>query len=215
MLETSAKASNWADELAALSKAVGITHNSGMPSRPIPKGFCPPAQGCDPALSDNPSPLIQPKCSQCATAVLIPLPRKSGGATLGNRANTRLNPNGVVAAYASRGTRLTQGSWFLATLSFVAESLRDSRNSSSKMWLMITRRWRLSFDLFVSLFLVFMRYASRAAHCAVGALQAGTWTGSINGKQRSVDLRLSSSLAVDWPNRFAEKGRSSNESCLS
>src|SRR6266481_3276793 len=98
------------------------------------------AQGCDPALSDNPSPLIQPKCSQCATAVLIPLPRKSGGATLGNRANTRLNPNGVVAAYASRGTRLTQGSSFLATLSFVAESLRDSRNSSSKMWLMISQR---------------------------------------------------------------------------
>src|SRR6266699_459165 len=49
----------------------------------ILNGLCHSAQGCDPALSDNPSPLIQPKWSQCATAVLIPLPRKSGGATLG------------------------------------------------------------------------------------------------------------------------------------
>src|SRR6266567_8881445 len=40
-------------------------------------------QGSSPALSDNPSPLIQPKCSQCGTVVLIPLPRKSGVATLG------------------------------------------------------------------------------------------------------------------------------------
>ncbi len=34
-------------------------------------------------------------------------------------------------------TRWAQGSSFLATLGFVAESLRDSRNSSSKMWVMI------------------------------------------------------------------------------
>src|SRR6266567_2423801 len=74
---------------------------------------------------------------------------------------------------------------------------------------------RESFDLSGSLLLVLWEYASRAAHCAVGALQTRTWTGSINWKQRSVDLRLSSSLAVDWANRFGERGRSSNESCLS
>src|SRR5438034_6426423 len=44
-----------------------ITHKSGMPLKAIPKGLCPAGQGCDPALSDNPSPLIQPKCLQCAT----------------------------------------------------------------------------------------------------------------------------------------------------
>src|SRR6266516_4695541 len=61
-------------------------------------------QGSSPALSDKPSPLIQPKCSQCATVVLIPLPRKSGVATLG----------------------------------FVAESLRDSHDSSPEMWVMMS-----------------------------------------------------------------------------
>src|SRR6266702_4330249 len=85
-----------------------ISHKSGMPLKAIPKGLCPPAQGCDPALSDNPSPLIQPKCLQCATAVLIPLPRKSGGATLGNRANRVSTPplrrrGGVVAALDTLG----------------------------------------------------------------------------------------------------------------
>src|SRR6266700_1042057 len=65
-------------------------------------------QGSSPSLSDNPSPLIQPKCSQCATVVLIPLPRKSGVATLG----------------------------------FVAESLRDSQDSSPETWVMLRARLR-------------------------------------------------------------------------
>jgi len=65
-------------------------------------------QGSSPALSENPSPLIQPKCSQCATVVLIPLPRKSG----------------------------------VATLDFVAESLRDSHDSSPERWVMMSREER-------------------------------------------------------------------------
>src|SRR6266567_8790131 len=67
-------------------------------------------QGTSPALSDNPSPLIQPKCSQCATVVLIPLPRKSGVATLG----------------------------------FVAESLRDSHDSSPEMWVRMSPQERVN-----------------------------------------------------------------------
>src|SRR6266567_3906835 len=121
--------------------------------RPIPRGLCPPAQGCDPALSDNPSPLIQPKCLQCATAVLIPLPRKSGGATLGIRANhvstptglwSRSPPTDTTPLGLARPEAMTQGSSFLATLGFVAESLWDSRNSSSKMWVMISSLLELS-----------------------------------------------------------------------
>src|SRR6266566_9071157 len=96
-----------------LFREVGVSNGSlkerlvpaDSQSRPFVEeaGLRPPAQGCDPALSDNPSPLIQPKCLQCATAVLTPLPRKSGGATLGNRANRVSTPplrrrGGVVAA---------------------------------------------------------------------------------------------------------------------
>src|SRR6266404_9587183 len=103
------------------------------------------AQGCDPALSDNPSPLIQPECLQCATAVLIPLPRNSGGATLGYRANRVSTPTGCGRARHPRTqprwgwlvlTRWTQGSSLLATLGFVAESLQDSHDSSPEMWVM-------------------------------------------------------------------------------
>src|SRR6266516_5255868 len=81
-----------------------ITHKSGMPLKAIPKGLCPPAQGCDPALSDNPSPLIQPKCLQCATAVLIPLPRKSGGATLGTPRQCEPTPSELCPRVSSAAT---------------------------------------------------------------------------------------------------------------
>src|SRR6266567_1957153 len=50
-----------------------ITHKSGMPLKVIPKGLCPPAQGCEPAS----------------------YPGKS--------CKPRLNPNGVVAALACHG----------------------------------------------------------------------------------------------------------------
>src|SRR6267142_1119655 len=66
--------------------------------------------------------------------------------------------------------------------------------------------WRESLSLSVSLFLVLWKHGSRAAHCAVGAFQAGTWTGRGNWKQRSVDLLLPSGLAVNWPHGFGERG---------
>ena len=95
----------WRSGKVWLFRKVGVSNGSlnqrlvpaDSQSRPFVEeaGLRPPAQGCDPALSDNPSPLIQPKCLQCATAVLIPLPRKSGGATLGYRANGVSTPTGL------------------------------------------------------------------------------------------------------------------------
>jgi len=79
---------------------------------PIPKGLCPPAQGCEvgPSASDR--------------------------ATLGHPGKTVINPNGVAASVTAGGTqprwgkmmfgRYSQGSSCLATLGFEPESRWDS-----------------------------------------------------------------------------------------
>ncbi len=128
-----------------------ISHKSGMPLKAIPKGLCPPAQGCDPALSDNPCPLIQPKCLQCATAVLYPCPERAGELPWDIVQTASQPQRGCGRARHPRTqsrwgwfvlTRWTQGSSLLATLGFVAESFQDSHDCLPEMWVVMNRKER-------------------------------------------------------------------------
>jgi len=106
-----------------LSARLIVTDNSGMPSRPAnPKGIVPSSPGS--RACELPWEFVQ-TTSQ---------PQRGCGRARHPRPQAR---RGWLVP-----TRWTQGRSFLTTLGFAAESLRDSRNSSSKMWVVISRQER-------------------------------------------------------------------------
>src|ERR1035438_5185635 len=93
---------------------------------PIPKGLCPPAQGCEARATLG----FSSQSAPTPTGLQHPCPRST----------SRHNPVGVEDNFST----FSQGSSPLATLGFVPESLWDSQKSVGKLWPARKKGWRSS-----------------------------------------------------------------------